>query len=64
MNKNEFKSEKEQALNIIANALAEYRGNWHEHQIIQKALQFIIALIEEHEKNQNDIERIQNFDKS
>jgi len=52
----------EQALNVIANALAEYRGSFHEHQVIQKAFEFIVNLIKEHEKKQDNLDKIQNFD--
>jgi hypothetical protein len=64
MNKNEFKNDKEQALSIIANALMEYKGTWNEHQLIQKALQLIVAMLEEYEKKQEEVAKIQNFDNS
>jgi len=43
-----------QALNVIANALAEFRGSFHEHQLIQKAFQIIVTEIEKNKQKDDE----------
>jgi hypothetical protein len=59
-----YNLEKTKAIEVITNAVKEYKGTWNEHLLIQKSLEFLIALIENYEKEKKELNAIQNFDNS